>query len=59
LSWANLAEEGKVYLVRGPWIDAFIEEACSFPSGKHDDQIDSVSLAVNMLSQKKYISMGF
>ncbi len=59
LSWANLAEEGKVHLVRGPWIDAFIEEACSFPSGKHDDQIDAVSLAVNMLSQKKYVSYGF
>ncbi len=59
LSWANLAEEGKVHLVRGPWIDAFIEEACSFPTGKHDDQIDAVSLAVNMLSQKKYLSYGF
>ncbi len=59
LSWANLAEEGKVFLVRGAWNDAFIEEACSFPNAKHDDQIDAVSLAVNMLSQKKYVSCGF
>ncbi|MEP7213502.1 MAG: phage terminase large subunit [Acidobacteriota bacterium] len=52
LTWANLAEDGKVIIVRGGWVDAFIEEACSFPGGRHDDQIDAVSLAVKMLSTK-------
>lgn len=53
LSWANLAEEGRVFLVRGPWIADFLDEACRF-TGKgdaHDDQIDAVSVAVNMLSK--------
>ena len=59
LVWLNLAEEGKVYLVRGPWIDEFVDEISRFPTGRHDDQIDAVSLAVNMLGKRKYRSMGF
>jgi predicted phage terminase large subunit-like protein len=54
LAWANLAEEGKVYLVRGPWIETFLDEICRF-TGKgdtHDDQVDAVSLAVGELSRK-------
>jgi predicted phage terminase large subunit-like protein len=45
-SWNALAEEGRLYLIRGRWNEEFIEEACSFPNGTHDDQIDAVSLAV-------------
>ncbi len=48
LPWIALAEEGKVFLVRGPWNTDFIDEAASFPSGTHDDQIDAVSIAVRM-----------
>lgn len=48
LGWIALAEEGRVYLVRGGWNQDFIDEACSFPSGTHDDQIDAVSIAVKM-----------
>ncbi|HEV8592135.1 MAG TPA: phage terminase large subunit, partial [Pyrinomonadaceae bacterium] len=59
LAWANRAEEGKVVLVRGPWNADFIDEACAFPNGRHDDQIDAVSLAVEMLSVRKNIGMGF
>jgi predicted phage terminase large subunit-like protein len=50
LAWLNLAEAGKVFLVRGPWIQDFIDEICRFPSGKHDDQVDAVSIAVSMLT---------
>jgi phage terminase large subunit-like protein len=32
--------------VRGVWAGDFLEEACRFPQGKHDDQIDAVGLAV-------------
>ena len=51
LAWSNRAEEGKIILVRGSWISDFIEEACRFTGngGGHDDQIDAVSLAVEML----------
>ena len=48
LPWIALAEEGKVFLVKGPWNTEFIDEAASFPSGTHDDQIDAVSIAVRM-----------
>jgi predicted phage terminase large subunit-like protein len=50
LAWLNLAEAGKVFLVRGPWIQDFVDEVCRFPSGKHDDQVDAVSIAVSMLT---------
>jgi predicted phage terminase large subunit-like protein len=59
LAWANLAEEGKVVLVRGPWNDAFIDEVASFPTGRHDDQVDAVSLAVQMLNRGKRTIFGF
>jgi predicted phage terminase large subunit-like protein len=75
LSWANLAEEGKVILVRGSslnrsfhaaagscssnWIEDFLDEVCSFPNSPHDDQIDAVSLAVQMLEKRKHIAIGF
>ncbi len=49
LAWLNLAEAGKLFLVRGPWIDNFVDEVCRFPSGKHDDQVDAVSVAVSRL----------
>ncbi|MEO7673321.1 MAG: phage terminase large subunit [Pyrinomonadaceae bacterium] len=53
LPWANLAEEGKVYLVKGAWIDDFLEEVCRFTGkgDKHDDQVDAVSLAVQMFGK--------
>jgi predicted phage terminase large subunit-like protein len=50
LAWLALAEEGKLFLVRGPWIDEFVDEVCSFPTGRHDDQVDAVSLAVAMIT---------
>jgi len=55
LSWANLAEEGKVYLVRGGWIGDFLDEIFRFTGrgDKHDDQVDAVSLAFRMLAEKK------
>lgn len=51
LAWANLAEEGRVILVRGTWNDEFLDEVCRFPGGRHDDQVDAVSLSVRMLSE--------
>jgi predicted phage terminase large subunit-like protein len=52
LPWAARAEAGKVALVEGPWIPAFLAEACAFRGDgtTHDDQIDSVSGGVQMLA---------
>jgi len=48
-AWSPLGAEGRIRLVRGPWNDAFVAEAAAFPNGSHDDQIDAVSVAVQML----------
>lgn len=41
------AELGNVLLVRGPWVNAFLDEADAFPlEGAHDDQVDAVSGAI-------------
>ena len=50
--WQALAEDGRVFLIRGRWNDDFIEEACTFPNGPHDDQIDAVSLAVKHFAER-------
>ncbi len=52
LAWAPLAEERRVVLIDGPWVREFIDEAAAFPHGEHDDQIDAVSLAVQMLRRR-------
>lgn len=39
-----------VYVVRGPWNEAFVREAEQFPEGSHDDQIDAVSGAHTFLA---------
>jgi predicted phage terminase large subunit-like protein len=41
-------ESGNVYLPRNAeWIHDFVEECASFPKGKHDDQVDAMSQALN------------
>jgi predicted phage terminase large subunit-like protein len=62
LRWLNLAEAGKVFLIRGPWVKGFVDEIAAFPTGRHDDQIDAVSTAVSMLlipEERKYKAGGF
>lgn len=49
--WLAAAEAGNVKLVQGPWISAFLDEGESFPGGEHDDQIDAVSGACQILDQ--------
>jgi predicted phage terminase large subunit-like protein len=52
LAWANRAEEGKIILVNGPWVKQFLDEVCSFPNATHDDQVDAVSLSIQMLDRR-------
>lgn len=43
-------EAGKVFLLEGaPWIADFLTECMQFPTGEHDDQIDSMSQALEYL----------
>lgn len=63
LPWANLAEEGRLFFVRGTgsWIRDLVEECITF-TGKgdtHDDRIDAISVAVQMLSKRRGKAQGF
>ena len=53
LPWIALAEDQKVFLVSGPWIAAFLDEAAAFTGKKdqYDDQIDTVSGVVALLKR--------
>ena len=55
LPWAARAEAGLVSLVRAPWNDAFLAELSDFPQGGHDDQVDAVSGAMDLLSGRREI----
>lgn len=47
---ATLCENGRVCLpVHAPWVATFLSELMEFPSGKHDDQVDTLSGAVGLL----------
>ena len=48
--FSTQARAGNVKLVRGPWINAFLDEIMLFPNGAHDDQVDAVSGAFQQLS---------
>jgi len=52
-----LIEGGRVFLPdEAPWLDAFMEEAQSFPGGKYDDQIDALSMGLDALSRISGVS---
>ena len=61
LLWSSRAEQGKVYLVHGPWVNSFLLECSLFDGTErtHDDQIDSVSGGVGMLVIKKWSTPKF
>jgi len=55
-----LLEAGKVYLPESaPWLFDFVDELSSFPSGAHDDQVDSLTQALNWFRKgNKYFDVG-
>jgi len=50
-AWRSRAKNGKVYLVRGKWNLDFLRVAASFPKGRYDDDVDSVSGGVQMIAE--------
>lgn len=47
-------ESGNVYLPDpeiAPWVHDFIEECAAFPSGRHNDQVDAMTQALNWLAE--------
>ncbi|MBX9681420.1 MAG: phage terminase large subunit [Gemmataceae bacterium] len=53
LPLAAMSEGGAVKLLRGGWNRDFLDEVEVFPFGRHDDQIDAMSLAFGRLAGKK------
>lgn len=51
--FAVQCEAGNVFLVRGPWNNAFIREYTSFPYGAFSDQVDAGSGAFNKVAAHK------
>jgi len=53
---ATQAEAGNIFILttgdpdRDAWIEAFVDELCSFPSAAHDDQVDAAADAFNELA---------
>jgi predicted phage terminase large subunit-like protein len=47
---SSMARAGNVKLIRGPWINAFLDEADGFPEG-FKDQVDACSAAQTILTQ--------
>jgi predicted phage terminase large subunit-like protein len=56
-SWRAKAERGKVHLVRGPWVHAFLAECATFPHGKKD-QVDAVSGLHKFLTEPRKFKYG-
>ena len=50
--WADIAEAGRIIVVKAPWNEDFFKEVRAFPHVAHDDQVDAVSLAYWALEPK-------
>jgi predicted phage terminase large subunit-like protein len=60
---AAAAEQGMVKLLADgrwpeaePWNAAFLDELCSFPFGRHDDQVDAASAAFTQLGKLRILT---
>ena len=51
MPFSSQCEAGNVKLVAGPWNADFLTELENFPAGRHDDQVDAVCEAFNLLTQ--------
>jgi predicted phage terminase large subunit-like protein len=47
--FAAQAEAGNVDILAGDWNECYLDELCSFPNAKYDDQVDASSRAFNDL----------
>jgi phage terminase large subunit-like protein len=50
-------EAGHIHLPKeASWLDQFLMELLSFPNGRHDDQVDSVSQFLTWLQRDAYVN---
>ena len=55
---SSQSEAGNIYLVRGDWNQAFLDEACVFPNAPLKDQVDALSGAFGRHVAKKGWAVG-
>lgn len=50
---AAMMDAGRIWVPENaPWLPEFVEELSTFPLGKHDDMVDTLTYAVNELSKR-------
>lgn len=54
---AALAEAGKLYVAQANWNEVFFDELLEFPNGRHDDQVDALSMATALA--QNYVPSSF
>jgi predicted phage terminase large subunit-like protein len=53
LAQSTKFEAGRIFLpCRAAWLDEYVREITGFPGGKHDDQVDATSQALDFLGEK-------
>jgi predicted phage terminase large subunit-like protein len=54
---APILEAGMVWASEDEWAQELIEECASFPNGSHDDQVDSMTMALFRFRMGNFISL--
>ena len=55
-----MVEAGNVYLPEdAPWLSDYLDELACFPTGVHDDAVDSTTQALNYLRERAYGPLPF
>ena len=55
-SISGQVEGGRVLLpAEAPWVEDFIAECAEFPAGRHDDQVDALTLGINYLKSRRRV----
>jgi len=55
---APILESGMVWASEDDWAQELIEECASFPNGSHDDQVDSMTMALSRFRMGNFISLN-
>lgn len=58
LPFLDQAKAGNVFILRGPWNDAFLAELDTFPAGEHDDQVDPAAYAFAKLAEARFVGVS-
>ena len=53
---AAAAEQGRLRIVRGPWLDALVDEFEEFPDGDHDDIVDACAMAMRAVGERREVA---